>query len=721
MSDYIDSCQSIEKTAQDEVPISSEEYGHISNLQLKILEMTASHGKSTDVLAQLCQLAESLLPNSVASIMLKNTTTGLMSVLSAPSIPQAGIDALANLKPGMGGGSCGNAVFRNEAQFVLNTFEDERWQDLRQVAYDFNLCSCWSTPVRNDDNEAMGSFALSSFEHRSPAPFHKKLLETGAAIIRVVLKNQLNEERIQLFSTAIQSAAEGILITDINNDIVEINPSFEKVYGYTINDIFHSNPKVLSSGKHDKEFYKKMWQSITSTNQWSGEIINKRADGSEITQWMSVSRISDKNGQVQNHLAVFSDLTELKDAQKKIEGMAFIDEVTGLYNKTYLEKTLMTSVKGMTLILLNVNNFSYINTAYGFDIGDKLLIQIAEILKSTFSAHSIYRLNSDEFAFVVDKEIDIKAYIKNIQQYFYRFVFQVAEVTLNISFTYGGAYGKERLLQSSALALKQAKELGKNRYHIFDNNEYSIDHTHRKAFIASNNMLHEALENDRIVPFFQGIHNNQTHKITKFEALARIKHENEIITPYQFIEPARLSGLLPDITRIMIDKSFKIMANNDFNFSINITEDDLSRNYLNDFIDQKLEEYQIKASRLILEMLEGVSSIGKNNHIKQLNTLKNKGLSLAIDDFGAEYSNFERILDLDIDFLKIDAKYIRDIDTNPKSFEIVRAIAYFAKNSNIPCIAEFVHNAAVQKIVSDLAIDYSQGYYFSEPEELPHD
>jgi len=721
MSDYIDSCQSIEKTAQDEVPISSEEYGHISNLQLKILEMTASHGKSTDVLAQLCQLAESLLPNSVASIMLKNTTTGLMSVLSAPSIPQVGIDALANLKPGMGGGSCGNAVFRNEAQFVLNTFEDERWQDLRQVAYDFNLCSCWSTPVRNDDNEAMGSFALSSFEHRSPAPFHKKLLETGAAIIRVVLKNQLNEERIQLFSTAIQSAAEGILITDINNDIVEINPSFEKVYGYTINDIFHSNPKVLSSGKHNKEFYKKMWQSITSTNQWSGEIINKRADGSEITQWMSVSRISDKNGQVQNHLAVFSDLTELKDAQKKIEGMAFIDELTGLYNKTYLEKTLMTSVKGMTLILLNVNNFSYINTAYGFDIGDKLLIQIAEILKSTFSAHSIYRLNSDEFAFVVDKEIDIKAYIKNIQQYFYRFVFQVAEVTLNISFTYGGAYGKERLLQSSALALKQAKELGKNRYHIFDNNEYSIDHTHRKAFIASNNMLHEALENDRIVPFFQGIHNNQTHKITKFEALARIKHENEIITPYQFIEPARLSGLLPDITRIMIDKSFKIMANNDFNFSINITEDDLSRNYLNDFIDQKLEEYQIKASRLILEMLEGVSSIGKNNHIKQLNTLKNKGLSLAIDDFGAEYSNFERILDLDIDFLKIDAKYIRDIDTNPKSFEIVRAIAYFAKNSNIPCIAEFVHNAAVQKIVSDLAIDYSQGYYFSEPEELPHD
>jgi hypothetical protein len=122
---------------------------------------------------------------------------------------------LSNLKPGPGGGSCGNAVFKNEAQFVQNTFEDNRWVDLRQLAIDFNLCSCWSLPILNDKNEAIGTFALSSFEHRSPAPFHKKLLETGSAIIRVVLKNQSNEERIQLFSTAIQRASEGMLITEL--------------------------------------------------------------------------------------------------------------------------------------------------------------------------------------------------------------------------------------------------------------------------------------------------------------------------------------------------------------------------------------------------------------------------------------------------------------------------------------------------------------------------
>ena len=165
----------------------------------------------------------------------------------------------------------------------------------------------------------------------------------------------------------------------------------------------------------------------------------------------------------------------------------------------------------------------------------------------------------------------------------------------------------------------------------------------------------------------------------------------------------------------MIDKSFKVMAQNNNRFSINITEDDLSRNYLVNYLEQKVAQYKIASQRVILEILEGVSLTGKQSNLAQLKQLKKLGFSLAIDDFGTEYSNFERILDLDIDFLKIDAKYIKDIDINKKSYEITRAIVFFAKNANIPCIAEFVHNDSVQKIVYELGIDYSQGYYFSEP------
>ncbi len=309
------SCQVLENRIVDEIPISSQDYNDILNIQLKTLEMMASKGKTADILNNLCKLAESLLPNSVSSVMLINQDNGLLSVECAPSVPQIGHDALANLKPGPGGGSCGNAVFKNSPQFVHDTFNDERWMDIRQVAYDFNLCSCWSMPIRDEDKKVIGSFALSSFEHRLPTPFHKKLLETSAAIVNLVFKNESNEKRLQIFSAAMHSAHEGMIITDKNNKIIEVNTAFEDIYGVKEKDVVGMSPSFLSSGKHDLEFYQEMWKKINDESGWSGEIINKRADNSEITQWMSISILQKENNTAQNYLAVFSDLTELKETQ----------------------------------------------------------------------------------------------------------------------------------------------------------------------------------------------------------------------------------------------------------------------------------------------------------------------------------------------------------------------------------------------------------------------
>jgi PAS domain S-box-containing protein/diguanylate cyclase (GGDEF)-like protein len=676
--------------------------------------MIVSRGYCIDILVQLCKLAESLLPNSVASIMLLDKSTGLMSVLSAPSVPQVGHNALANLKPGLGGGSCGNAVFHNEPQYVQDTFTDSRWEDLRHIAVDFNLCACWSMPIRDEDDKAIGSFALSSFEHRLPAPFHKKLLQTAASIVSMILKNRKIEKRIKLFATAAQNAAEGMIITNENNKIIEVNQAFEDIYGYTESEVLGHNPSILASQKHNEKFYTDMWDGINSESKWAGEIINKRANGSEIIQWMSVSAIYDEHDGVYNYLAVFSDLTELKKTQKQIEDMAYKDSLTGLCNKTHLEQLLKTD-KEKTLLLLNVNNFSYINTAYGFEVGDQLLIKLANILKNNFNTNSTCRINSDEFALLFYEDIDIKHTTSDIQDYFYNKEIVIDNITLNVSFTYGAAHGKDKLLRNCALALKQAKESGKNNLYIFNQDADSIGHSQRESFIASNNILHNALNEGRVIPYFQGIRNNTTKEIIKYEVLARIENDGEIISPYIFLEPARLSGLLPEITKAMIDKSFEFMASNNNTFSINITEDDLSKNYLLEYLNDKELEYGIESSRVILEILEGVSANGKKNHVRQLTQLKDRGYSIAIDDFGSEYSNFERVLDLDIDFLKIDAKYIKDIHKNSKSYEVTRAIVFFAKNANIPCIAEFVHSAEVQRIVEDLGIEYSQGFHFSEP------
>ena len=292
----------------------------------------------------------------------------------------------------------------------------------------------------------------------------------------------------------------------------------------------------------------------------------------------------------------------------------------------------------------------------------------------------------------------------------------VGKIKLNITFSYGAVYGNDNLLRKAASALKEAKENGKNRFVIFEENT-NVDYSKRESFINYTNLIKTALDNNQIVPFFQGIYNNVTCHITKYEALARIVLEDRIISPYEFLEPAKLSGLLPEITKVMIDKTLQAMTSNNYEFSINITDDDLSEDYLTGYLEEKLSFYKIDSSRIILEILEGISSNSKKNHINQLTLLKSKGFKIAIDDFGAEYSNFERILDLDIDYIKIDAKYIKDIDTNKRSYEITRAISFFAKNVNIPCIAEFVHNENVQKFIKKLGISYSQGYYFSQPNE----
>ncbi|WP_457744871.1 EAL domain-containing protein [Sulfurimonas sp.] len=590
------SCENLNKTTLDEINITPKEYENILNIQASILQKIALNHDYDDTLQHLCLLTEQLLPNAVASIMTFNKKTNLMNVLAAPSIPPSAIKALSNLRPGPKAGSCGNAIFHEKPQYILNTFTDDKWIDLKNIAYDFNLCSCWSMPIKNEENVVIGTFALSSFEHRLPTLFHKRLLETAAFIVNIVLKNKKVEEKIQY--------------------------------------------------------------------------------------------------------------------------MLYYDALTGLHNKRYLDEILDTHEEN-TLLLLDINNFSYVNNTYGYEIGNKLLKAVAEIFQYNLHCKNICRLESDKFAIVLQENKNLKDEISKFKHFIYSYEIIIDGITLNTSFTYGAALGKENLFINAVIALKEAKRNGKSSLHIFNSDEEYFAYDKRKSFIEANNLLHYALQHDEIVPYFQGIRNNKTGKIVKFEALARIKHNKNVISPYSFIEPARLSGLLPEITKVMIDKSFRVMSKNDYTFSINLTEDDLIRHYIQKYLQEKSKEYNINPSRVILEILEGVSATGKKNHIKQLSALKDDGYAIAIDDFGTEYSNFERVLDLEIDYLKIDAKYIKDIDTNEKSYEITKAIVFFAKNAKIPCIAEFVHNKEVQKIMEKLEIEFSQGYYFSQPNEIP--
>ncbi|MBV1788730.1 EAL domain-containing protein [Marinobacterium sp. D7] len=711
---------------QAELEISVEELDQLLALQQEMFRLVAENRHFITIIDRACEMAQALLPNSLASVMLLDRSSGELNVISAPSVPKEGVDALCGLRPGPGGGSCGNAVYRNEPVFVTDTYTDERWQDLRQLAYDFNLCACWSMPIRDAEQRPIGSFALSSFEHRQPSSFHIRLLEVGASLISLVLAReeqaqalQRNAKRLELFATALSNSSEGVIITDPGNRILEVNAAFEAITGYRADQVIGQAPSILASGLHDRAFYDQMWRELGINGRWSGEVINRRADGSLLDQWLTVNTVRDDQGQIANYVAVFTDLSELKSEREgRIRALEH-DPLSGLPNTAKLKLQLDAVAPDQALLLLNLNNFSYINTAYGVEVGDQLLQAVAQELCGLALPGELFRIDADQFAVHFTQEVDLELQILRIQQHFLSSTVNVDQLRFNLTFNFGGVSGSTDLMRRALIALKTARSLGKNRFHLYNSESDEPQPQRRLDFAHWNGWLHDALRNKGVVPWYQGVRDNFSGRIDSFEVLARLERDGVIHSPAEFIPVAQLSGVLPVLTREMIAASFARMASTDFNFSLNITSEDLDLGYLADHLDEIARVYGIKRSRVVLEIHEGVSSGATRAHLPQLRELKQRGYRLAIDDFGTEYSNFERILELDVDYIKIDARYIRHIDTDPRSYEITRAIVFFARNAGIKTVAEFVHSEAVQAVVESLGIDYSQGYLFSEPAAHP--
>ncbi len=378
-------------------------------------------------------------------------------------------------------------------------------------------------------------------------------------------------------------------------------------------------------------------------------------------------------------------------------------------SKIKLERDLSVLALNDYLIFINIDNFSLINGSFGFKIGDEVLRRVVRRLERIIKT-DIYKIQADEFAVISSDYIKT---INSIREYFLENPITINETKLRLRFSFGVSNEKENILHKASLALRQAKDEGKNRLSVFKETQIVKNY---KNCLEWNERLHHAFNHDELVPFFQAIRDNRTGEIHKYEVLIRMVHKGAVYSPHLFLDAAKTGGYITDITKIVIDKSFKFMQNYACQFSINITEEDLQEYYLAEFLSTKCKDYNINPNRVTLEILEGVSSSGTKNSLKQLSSFRKLGFKLSIDDFGTEYSNFERLLEIDVDYIKIDARYIKNIDTDEKSQKITSIITSMARLLGIKVIAEFVHNEAVAKKVEELGIEYSQGYYFHEPD-----
>ncbi|MBN1525953.1 MAG: EAL domain-containing protein [Spirochaetales bacterium] len=403
---------------------------------------------------------------------------------------------------------------------------------------------------------------------------------------------------------------------------------------------------------------------------------------------------------------------------RMLKQQAIIDRFTGLPNRKKLE--IDAEVPGTRLLsLINIDSFSSINLAYGLEAGNRVLKIIAERLQNILPPKTtLYKLSGDEFVILSKNETfnsDMMATL--ITKTISGQPIEIDDNAINLSISIGLVENEDKnLMRKADIALKLAKKRG-HGYYIVYNEEFDLINRYRDIFVWVNKVKN-AVEHDKMVPFYQGIRNNETGEFEIYECLVRILDNKEVITPRSFLGPAKEVGLYNAITLCMIDKCFSHFADREGLFALNLSHEDFSNTKLIGYINDKLQQYQIAPSRIIFEVLEEISLKNNPTSFDFLRDLKSLGVKIAIDDFGLEYSNFSRLLMIQADYIKIAGAFTRRLDTDLSGYKIVRAMSDFAHAMGAQVIAEFVYSHDVQNKVLELGIEYSQGNLFSMP--APH-
>jgi len=566
---------------------------------------------------------------------------------------------------------------------------------------------------------------LSLSEINTPINSQEKLEVTTKSSMLKSLTHLANTTQKELdtninFLTQYKSALDESSIvskTDIKGTIIYANDKFCEISGYSQQELMGKNHNIIRHPTTPHSVFKSMWTTIKRGEIWRGTYQNLSKSGNTYYVKTVISPILDDNGHVIEYIAIRIDITDIikKDAVIK---KSMTDSLTGLQNRQALLNKLEEE-KESVLILMNLDRFSEVNDYFGYDVGDQVLVKFSLKLKMLFENNkNIFRLSGDDYAVIVRPERTIKDSKKSLAIIINQLTENACELdghNISIDVSFGVASGNNSIIYRLAhIALKEAKSTQKKL--VFFNDEHNLEHK-IKSNIDIINTIKSAIKDNRIVPYFQGIVDNKTKKIVKYESLMRLVKSNGIVlSPFFFLEQSKKAKSYQYLTQIMITKSFEKFANLDYEFSINLAFSDIHSKETMRVLRDNLIKHDC-GERLIVEIVESEGIEHLEEVVLFIQKIKQYGCKVAIDDFGSGYSNFSYLAELDIDFIKIDGSLIQNIDTDINKRLAVESILHFAKNKGIKTIAEFVENESIFNTVVELGIDYSQGYLFSQPKE----
>ncbi|MCV6612120.1 MAG: EAL domain-containing protein, partial [Amphritea sp.] len=546
------------------------------------------------------------------------------------------------------------------------------------------------------------------------------------------------EEKLKIAAKVYQQAGEAIVVTDKYAQILSVNEAFSDITGYSEKDAVGANiGKLLSSGRHSNDFFRGLWQALDEKGHWQGEIWNKRKNGEVYPEWLTINRILNEVDDTDYFIAVFSDISNLKDSQRKVEFLATHDALTGLPNRNLffdrLENAIARSKRSdsiLSVLYLDLDNFKGINDTLGHDMGDLLLVEVAKQLQSIVrDVDTVSRLGGDEFTVILgdcepadaqDIAERILAALGEPIQLGERRVF--TSTSIGISLFPEDATDSVGLLKAADTAMYKAKESGRNQFRFF--------HYEMREVLLKQSTLEGSLKDAIRHRQFRLVYQPKylaTHSQTIVGAEALLRwHDPSVgdISPGEFIPIAERSTAIIEISNLVIEMVAEQIArwlNQGVNvpgIAVNVSAQCLKlENYAADFI-AIVDRYMVPYKYLKIEITE--SSLMDSTQIvyDNLNALTAKGFEISIDDFGTGYSSLSYLKRLPLDEIKIDKSFVDGLGTDEDDEAICQAILSISKALCLTVVAEGVETEQQKQWLIDKGCDCLQGFLLSRPLEL---
>lgn len=560
------------------------------------------------------------------------------------------------------------------------------------------------------------------------------------AYIRDLTEQKRVENELRLAATTFNTHA-GILITDPDSRILRVNPAFEAMSGYSAHELIGKKPNILKSGLQDTDFYERMWNELLESGQWQGELWNRRKDGKLYAEWLTITAVYDDTGEITHFVGTTQDITERKKAEERIEHLAYYDDLTDLANRRLLRDRLQHEIAFArrhdshgALLFLDLDRFKHLNDALGHPIGDELLVQVADRLRSVVrDEDTVARLGGDEFVILLPAlgtelshaGFEAQAVAEKIRGYLsepynldgHRYHMGVS---IGIVLFPEGDEDADDVLKHADSALYRAKDEGRNTVRFYQPGMQAA----ADARLAMEKDLRLAMEDDNQLFLHYQPQVDADGLLVGTEALIRWKHPTRgWIAPARFIPVAEETGLIRELGDWVLMKAATQL--NEWMtegicdqwclLSLNVSPKEFHQPDFVSKILRIIEESGVPADCLDLEITENVVMDNVGEAVEKMHALRDAGLRFTIDDFGTGYSSLSYLKRLPLDKLKIDRSFVTDIRFDPNDAAIVETIIAMAQHLGLGIVAEGVESREELDFLLEKGCRIFQGYYFAQP------